>query len=480
MSRTVLWLTMLAALLTCSGTVESFAAARIALVVGNSDYKNTSQLTNPKNDAALMAGTLEQSGFAVTKLIDADYRTMKKALLDFGRQMRDEETEASLFYYAGHGVQIKGENYLVPVDATITSEDEVDLETINVNSFLQVMNSSQSRINIVILDACRNNPFARSFRAVSRGLAPVQAPKGTWIAYATAPGDVASDGSGGNSPYTLSLTQAINEGAGEPIETVFKRARQRVLQLTEEEQVPWETSSITGDFYFRQDASDQGRQQVVPAAPQVSESPVSQAFEAARREGSQAAWSAFLSRFPDADVSYLSRANDALFKLKLAALSKAATKPDRPFASCAYATLGTLSGELCATSVLDPQYGNRYGGVNLGDNQLRTAWVEGVAGDGIGQSVLISFDSPKTINGIRLVNGYAKNGDIFAKNGRVRELLVATSSGYSQTITLHDNSDWQRLDLPPLNDVSWIMLEIGSVYRGSKYKDTAISELRFE
>ena len=168
------------------------AGQRVALVVGNSDYANAPSLSNPKNDAALMRDTLAEAGFDVTTIIDADQRSLKQALLEFGRALRGDDVEAGLFYYAGHGVQVAGENYLVPVNAAITSEDEIELEAINVNSFLRVMNSSDARVNIVILDACRDNPFKAASRSMSRGLAPVDAPKGTYIAYATAPGAVAA------------------------------------------------------------------------------------------------------------------------------------------------------------------------------------------------------------------------------------------------------------------------------------------------
>lgn len=223
---------------------------RVALVIGNSNYQNTTSLKNPVNDANLMASTLEGVGFKVTKILDADLNTLKRAMLNFGRSLR-HSPEAGLFYYAGHGVQVRGENYLVPVNANISDEDEIELEAININSFLRVMNSSKSSINIVVLDACRNNPFARSFRSISRGLAPVDAPKGTYIAYATSPGDVASDGEGHNSPYSEALANAIKI-SGLAIEEVFKRARKKVLDITGSKQVPWETSSITGNFYFQQ------------------------------------------------------------------------------------------------------------------------------------------------------------------------------------------------------------------------------------
>jgi len=232
----------------CLVSCNAFAAKRVALVIGNSNYQNTSSLNNPVNDANLMATSLEKAGFEVTKILDADYRTLKRSLLEFGRRLYNKP-EAGLFYYAGHGVQVRGENYLIPVNAKIDKEDEIDFEAIPVNDFLRVMNSSTSSINIVVLDACRNNPFARSFRSASRGLAPVDAPKGTYIAYATAPGDVAADGKGKNSPYTTALSKAITK-RGITIEKAFKTARQSVLKVTHNQQVPWETSSITGDFYF--------------------------------------------------------------------------------------------------------------------------------------------------------------------------------------------------------------------------------------
>ena len=132
------------------------------------------------------AETLEKVGFEVTKLIDGDFRAMKLAMVRFGRKLRASDT-VGLFYYAGHGVQSRGENYLIPVDAEIVDESEIDVFAVNVNDYLRTMERASSRINIVVLDACRNNPFARSFRSQSRGLARVDAPRGTYIAYATAP-----------------------------------------------------------------------------------------------------------------------------------------------------------------------------------------------------------------------------------------------------------------------------------------------------
>ena len=222
---------------------------RFALVIGNSNYANTTFLKNPVNDAQLMAQTLERAGFEVSLTLDADLKTMKRALIAFSQTMK-EKNEAGLLYYAGHGLQVDGENYLVPIDAVISNEEEIPIETIRVNDFLFMMEKSTSDMKIIILDACRNNPFARSFRSTGGGgLAIVNAPRGSYIAYATSPGAVALDGDGNNSPFTAALAEAISQPDLQ-IEEVFKLTRARVLETTDGKQLPWDTTSITGKFYF--------------------------------------------------------------------------------------------------------------------------------------------------------------------------------------------------------------------------------------
>lgn len=243
--RAALILAVLAAALT---TASAQAETRLALVIGNSSYAKT-PLANPRNDAALIATALEGAGFDVTRLIDADQALMKRAILDFGRRLRSADS-VGLFYYAGHGVQIDGENYLIPVGADIAALEEVALNGVALGELLKTMERAGSRLNIAILDACRDNPFAGTSRSVARGLAPVTAPSGTLIAYATAPGQVALDGTGSNSPYTAALAEAI-PSEGVPIEDVFRRTRRKVLEVTSNRQTPWEHSSLTGEFFFR-------------------------------------------------------------------------------------------------------------------------------------------------------------------------------------------------------------------------------------
>jgi hypothetical protein len=226
-----------------------FADRRIALVIGNANYRYANPLPNPINDALLLTKVLQAQGFEVSRLLDADQQTMKRAFSDFAaRLQRAAPDVAALVYYAGYGVQYRGVNYLIPVDARLDTEAQLDIETLSTDTIMQAIGSTGSRLNIVILDACRNSPF-RSFRAVTRGLAAIDAPQGTLVAFSTAPGQAARDGeAGSNSPYSAALSEMLRQ-PGLRIEDVFKRVRQRVNQETNGEQTPWESSSLVGDFY---------------------------------------------------------------------------------------------------------------------------------------------------------------------------------------------------------------------------------------
>ena len=227
---------------------QVFAAERIALVIGNADYAEA-PLFNPLNDAKAMGAKLRQVGFEVVEVTDADLETMQQAVMDFMNEVTPEST--ALVFYAGHGIQANGRNYLIPVDATLKSERALRFEALELNDILEELEEIEAKINIVILDACRNNPFARRFRGGSRGLAVVDAAQGTLIAYATAPGSVASDGHGDNGLYTQELLRAL-EQPGLKVEEVFKNVRREVAELSGGEQVPWESSSLVGDFVFNQ------------------------------------------------------------------------------------------------------------------------------------------------------------------------------------------------------------------------------------
>lgn len=220
---------------------------RVALVIGNSAYANA-PLKNSVNDARDIAQALRELGFEVIYRENINQNEMKRDIRTFGERTRAGGTR--LFYYAGHGVQVNGENFLIPIGADFDNEREVEYEAINVGLVLAQMEEVKNSINIVVLDACRNNPFARSFRSASRGLASIDAPTGTLIAYATAPGSVASDGIASNGIYTQELLRYMRT-SGMSVEEIFKRTRISVREKTQGKQTPWESSSLTGDFYFR-------------------------------------------------------------------------------------------------------------------------------------------------------------------------------------------------------------------------------------
>jgi hypothetical protein len=220
---------------------------RVALVIGNSAYLS-SPLINPYNDARAIAATLRRQGFDVDEKTNLGYIQFNEAVENFGRRLKTGGV--GLFYYAGHGLQVQGSNYLVPVDAKINSEGEVRYKTVDAGLVIAQMERAKSEVNIIILDACRDNPFSRSSRSTNRGLASIEAPSGTIIAYATAPGRTASDGEGGNNGlYTSELIRVLDT-PGLKIEDVFKQVRKNVREKTAGTQVPWESSSLEGDFFF--------------------------------------------------------------------------------------------------------------------------------------------------------------------------------------------------------------------------------------
>lgn len=219
---------------------------RVALVIGNGTY-NLFPLRSPVTDATDMGQALVNLGFDVTCKTNLNQNEMKQAIKAFGESIKPGV--AGLFYYAGHAVQVNGRNYLVPIGAQINNEIEVEYETVDAGFVLLQMQKGRGSSNIIILDASRSNPFRQKFRSTNDGLAPINAPSGTLIAYATAPGYIAIDGEGRNGLYAQELLKAMREPALK-IEDVFKRVRGSVRNLTAGKQVTWESSSLVEDFYF--------------------------------------------------------------------------------------------------------------------------------------------------------------------------------------------------------------------------------------
>lgn len=224
---------------------------RIALVVGNSAYgANFGTLANAINDANLIAGSLRRAGFEVIQVNNADQRALRRAIQAFGARLAASGRGATgLFYYAGHGVQARGANYLVPVNSALESEADLEIEAVPAEAIMRQMEQSGIATSIVVLDACRNLPLARGTREGTRGLARMDAPNGSFVAYSTAPGSVATDGAGTNSPFAAALASEMAR-PGQQIEATFKNVRRAVMTATGGKQTPWDSSSLVDSFVF--------------------------------------------------------------------------------------------------------------------------------------------------------------------------------------------------------------------------------------
>ena len=240
----------LAAFLLGTSVVPAGAATgeRVALVIGNSDYPKAA-LLNPRNDARAIAELLRKAGFVVDQRLDTTQSQLREAVAHFGESIKDPQVKFGLFYYAGHGLQLDWRNYLVPVSAHITALEDVKQQTVDVSALLAYMDQAKGRNFLVILDACRDDPFAGSFRPPAKGLSQFDAPVGSLLAFATAPGSVAIDGDGENGLYTSNLLREFS-APGVKVEDAFKRVRLGVRIASDGLQVPWESTSLEDDLYL--------------------------------------------------------------------------------------------------------------------------------------------------------------------------------------------------------------------------------------
>jgi hypothetical protein len=276
---------------------------RVALVIGNSKYQNVAQLPNPDNDAQSVAQLLNSAGFEVVAATDLTQNDMIKVVQDFSARVSAHgPNTVAMVYYAGHGVQLAGENYLIPVDARISSPSDLVNNSLRLVDLMATLEAIPSRLRIVVLDACRNNPFPDVSDA-GRGLAIVDAPNGSIVGYSTAPGTEALDGAGEHSPFTSAFLHVARE-PNVPIEQLFKRVRLEVSHLTDGEQTPWESSSLTSDFYFFGDTAVAATRApahgpVVKMASNLPSRSVHQAYDFVLSEGSPEYYQEFIELFPD-------------------------------------------------------------------------------------------------------------------------------------------------------------------------------------
>jgi TPR repeat protein len=300
-------------LLLCVSVAFAQTEHRAALVIGNGDYLTVGKLKNPANDSTAMAAMLRRLGFEVTERENAPRRAMIQAVRSFTEKL--SPGGIGLVFYAGHGIQAQGANYLVPVDAALAVEDDLKYETLDLQDILNKLDDARVRLSIVILDACRDNPF-RSFRSGTHGLALINPPNGTVIAYATAPGKVAADGKGDNSVFTSELLKAMSKP--DRLLDVFANVTDAVERQTGNAQTPWINSSFRGDFYFTGPTTVTITQQPDPAAAAISSEIVF--WQSIASSNNPADFEAYIKQFPQGSFV-------ALAHVRLASLS---ARPARP------------------------------------------------------------------------------------------------------------------------------------------------------
>lgn len=273
MNRKVKWVALM--LMLCVPALAT-SQSRQALVIGNGDYEYFVSLKNPANDAIDIAMKLESLGFEVDLHLDATYQTMDDAVYRFGRRLEDSGA-VGLFYYAGHGIEVGGRNYLIPVDRRIRDDSDVRSKAIWLDQVLDRMESARNATNIVILDACRDNPLPAGTRGGSgRGLSVIRAPVGTLVVYSTSPGDAAQDGASRNGVFTAALLDHMGVPGVDAMDMLIA-VRNDVMERTRGEQVPWENSSLTGQFYFN---PGEVEAEAAPARPSSSDARVGGASQA--------------------------------------------------------------------------------------------------------------------------------------------------------------------------------------------------------
>ena len=273
------------------------AESRVALVIGNSAYQVNKPLNNPVNDAQAVSQMLNQAGFEVVMAFDLTRDIMKQTVEEFAARVLEKgKNTVAMVYYAGHGIQADGENYLIPIDAKFSDENDLPEQGVKLADIVAALEATQTKARLVVVDACRNNPFGGSANDDNGGLALVDAPEGALIAYSTAPGTVAFDGLGKHSPYAAAFMRTART-PNLPVEQVFKKVRLLVNESTDKKQTPWDSARLNTEFMFFANAEQPVPQAVVPvrvAAADLGSRPVRQAYEIAIAEDSEEYYEQFV------------------------------------------------------------------------------------------------------------------------------------------------------------------------------------------
>lgn len=491
-------------------------ARRVALVIGNAAYK-VEPLLNPLNDAAAVAEALGRQ-LKFDKVIlrkDLGLDGFRAALRELAREATG--AELGVIFFAGHGMEVAGRNYLIPTDAVLKAARDVELEAIALNTVLDQLDGVK-KLKLVILDACRNNPFpvAGAKRSVRRGLIGVE-PDGsnTLIAYAAKEGTTADDGVGRHSPFTQALLKRIATPRLD-VRRLFGYVSEDVLAATSRTQEPWLYGRLGGAEIFLDPVAvaPTGLSDVISGPTPAVPNEAAKAWALVKDTQSIAALEVFIRRFggtfegdlakvrlgelKQAEEDARTRAAEAerqrLAMLrqqeeeerKRAEARRRAEEDARAARQHLPAPVGGAAAcaekgvtQYCVSSMLPT------GGVNIGhygprslfDNDQATAWVEGKSGDGIGEWIVLSWPLERQLSGLRVVNGYGKSSRLFGSNGRVARARLEFSNGRSIEVSLRDTQVEQHVAINPTVRTRWVRLQILDVVRGWKHADTAISEL---
>jgi uncharacterized caspase-like protein len=352
------------------------AQARVALVIGNSAYKHSAPLDNPRNDAADMAAILRKLNFKVIDGTDLDKAAFDRKVAEFAAALRG--ASVGLFFYAGHGLQVGGQNYLVPVDAQADTAAALDFQMVRLDLVQRTM-EREAQTNIIFLDACRDNPLARNLARsmgtrsadIGRGLAAAESGVGTLISFSTQPGNVALDGEGRNSPYAGALVRHLST-ASDDLSAILIAVRNDVMAVTQRRQVPWEHSALTGRFYF---AAPQAARPSTPPAPNAPAAPpqpseAERAWNLAKDTTNIALLESFIARYKGTFHADLAKARIEELKARQAT----ATIPPAPRSQDPAAPPASLSTPQVAPRVIPSNPADRFGAIAYSPSTGAQGW----------------------------------------------------------------------------------------------------------
>ncbi len=475
---------ILLSLLPAFGMTAQAAQHRQALVIGNAAYRYANPLVNTLNDARDIANELRATGFQVSEIYDADLDHLIDAMDKFVTRLH-EQGGVGVLYYSGHGVQVDGENYLVPIDARLKRKSRIKYEAYALNDALSRMGGrGADSINLVVLDACRDNPFASTRGMGGKGLARVEAPESTLILYAAKPGQTASDNpEGHNGLFTKYLRQAIRR-PGMNVENAFSEIVKQVYQESGRAQYPWKEGVLLHPFAFVPKERQVQQSAPDPATLPDGLNPEMLYWESIKDSDNPSLYQAYLGRYPQGHFVELARIKIEVARNKLA--PKPGPAPSAPSPVSVPPSSGTMAydrslvASITASSHLASQRDRRgkayaYGPSNAMDGDPKTAWVEGSKGHGIGDWIKVQFSRPVRIQAIA-INGEYKG----KKNNRLKALSIGFSNTSSLPVRLADQPGKQMLRLNQPQITQWVIFRIQEVYRGTRFADTPIAEIDFE